>query len=834
MAKSRENKRGLRPGKLKSLGMFLGVSVLAGALLAGLAVPFAALAGVSATLVSESVDALPAYLDTPPEAMRTNIYLADGSYLATLYDENREVLETLDDISPLMRWAQVDIEDERFYEHGPMDLQGTLRALITNILGGNTQGGSSITQQYVKLVRIEQAMANEDPEEVAAVQAPTLQRKIEEMRYAIAIERRFTKDEILLRYLNIAYYGDQAYGVEAAALHYFNVHAADLNLAQAAMLAGIVQNPTYNPVAYPEEAEAKRDLVLDAMLRLGHVEQGIEDGLIIVPGCEDQETPEGIAACTAATAGFSTRQLAEKAVAAAKETHFDPAGMGTSTGGCVGTRYPIVCSYIEAMLYKDTFFGDTAEARERNVKRGGYEVYTTIHPDWQDQAQAAVSEWAAPTDPVIVTVNEVRPGTGEIWAMAQNRYALGTNVDAGETFWNYSVGLDAGGYIGFQAGSTFKLFTVAAALEQGFPPSYKINSPATITLSNKSMTDCDGNVNSIPIVGGWRVQGGRGTINMYEAAAFSVNTYFAQLVIRVGACAAARMAAAAGVKLGNGTDIVYGASSAQLAEMQAAGEDTTGYTGYWDKPSFTLGVAEVTPLSLAAAYGTFGARGKACTPSIISRIENRDGMVVKDYNLGVDNCVENAIDPEVADGVNAVFKYVTTNGVVGGIGFGDRDQASKTGTTETADQIWIMSYTPEISVSVMVAVDKDPRWDWFWDPRGDNLVGVTLPSGRYMNGTSISDPPTIFKWAVWPMIYQLPATPFVAPSAQILRGTPITVPSLSGTEAEVKQRLEDAGFSITRDETYSDLPEGDYVSTTCEPYRGGLCTMYYSKGERPS
>ncbi|MDR0989753.1 MAG: transglycosylase domain-containing protein, partial [Propionibacteriaceae bacterium] len=129
----------------KSMLMFLGLSILAGALMAGLAVPLAALAGVTGTVVSDSIDSLPAYLDTPPEAMRTTIYLADGSELARLYDENREVLSSLDEISPLMRQAQIDIEDERFYDHGAMDLKGTFRAFLSNIVGGATQGGSSIT-----------------------------------------------------------------------------------------------------------------------------------------------------------------------------------------------------------------------------------------------------------------------------------------------------------------------------------------------------------------------------------------------------------------------------------------------------------------------------------------------------------------------------------------------------------------------------------------------------------------------------------------------------------------------------------------------------------------
>jgi len=859
--------------------MFLGVSVLAGALVAGLAVPFAALAGVSGVVISDSVDSLPAYLDTKPEAMRTTIYLSDGSELAKLYDENREILPSLDSVSVIMRQAQIDIEDSRFYEHGAMDLKGTLRAFLSNAAGGETQGGSSITQQYVKQVRIEQAIAQDDAAAAKAVQAPTLSRKIEEMRYAIAIEKRFTKDEILLRYLNIVFYGHGAYGVEAAAMHYFGVHAKDLNLVQSAMLAGLVQNPNLNPKDYPEEAIARRNVVLDAMLKQGSVEKFLADGTIVFPGCETTTTPEGQAACDQAKAGRTNSQLAQAVVAQAKATGFDDTAMKVAPSGCVGVThngvdYSNVCHFIEQSLYQDPSFGATRAARESAVKRGGFEVYTTIRPEFQDAAQAGINVFSVPTDPVITTINEVQPGTGAIWAMAQNRpYGLDPLGDNSETSYIYSASKEYGGVPGYQAGSTFKSFTALAAIDQGIPPSYKINSPSSMDLSNRRFTDCDGHPNALPVTGGWKVSGGMGNINMYQAAGNSVNTYFAQLILQTGPCAAARMAKAMGVERGNGADLVTGdpqklaeldatiatedaagkaaeaagdpATAAQhYANENAAVEERPAWEGFADKPSFTLGVADVTPLSMAGAFATYGARGKACTPSIVSEIKNKDGQTVKNYNLGTDNCRDSGVRPEVIDGLNDVLKYVTTSGLGSNIRMDwDRDQGTKTGTTEYNDNVWSVTYTPEIAISCNVSSDTGKKGLPFWDTNGDgridkaaregSLMYRTLPSGRYMQGWSYTEPPVIINAALAPVKDLIPKTPFTRPTAEILRGTPSAAPDTKGSPDEVQQRLQAAGYTIVQSSVYNPAPSGTYLSTTCEQYRGGTCTMIYSKGPRP-
>ncbi|MDR0417685.1 MAG: penicillin-binding protein [Propionibacteriaceae bacterium] len=764
--------------KLRSLMLFFCASVLAGLLVAGLFVPFAALTGVTSTVVSDSFDTLPAELETPPDAVRTTVYLnadrdGDGQLdrLAQFYDENRIVLDSLDQIAPIMRQAQVDIEDERFFEHGPMDLRGTLRALISNLGGGETQGGSSLTQQYVKLVRVEAAVARDDQEAVQAVQATTLARKIEEMRYAIAIEERYSKDEILRRYLNIAYYGDGAYGVEAAAMHYFGIHAADLDLPQAAMLAGLVQNPSLDPIHYLEEALERRGLVLAALLRNGHI----------------------------------TAEEAE----AANATPFDPSRVQNAANGCVGTEYPFICEYVYRSLLDDSNFGVTSEERERNVKRGGYEVYTTIDPRVQDLAQQAVSKHAAPTDPVIIGIAEVKPGTGEILAMAQSRPVMGGNIEAGETAYNYEVSQKYGDYNGFQAGSTWKAFTAAAAMDMGIPPTKQFNAQHRMVFTNPAFPDCDGNMTRGT---DWTVVNAStdGQMNMYRAAEQSVNTYFAQLVLSIGPCATAKMAAAAGAELATGSNLVE---------------------EFWYKPSVTLGAPETTALSMANAYATFGARGKYCAPLIIREIRTQDGETVPQPVPGQDNC-QQTIRPEVADGINRVLRGVVRQGLAYRTNVDGRDQGGKTGTSEANDNVWTVAYTPEISGAAHVSRDPNPRWADFWNARGNSVTGLRLPSGIYVTGTSDTTPAQIWRDAIGPLLAELPATPFTAPIDEILRGKPIKVPSLSGSAKEVEDRLRAAGFTITRTDAFDSKPNGTYLRTSCEPYVGGLCTMYYSKGPR--
>ena len=224
--------------KLYSLLMFLVVSVLGGVLTAGVFVPAAGFTAELARSSATLMEKLPQDLETPPQPEGSTVLMKDGSVLTNFYDENR-VYVPLSEISDIMQKAQLAIEDSRFYEHGAMDLRGTLRAVVRT-LGGSKQGASTITQQYVKMVLLNQAVESKDPDQVKAAYERTVGDKVLELRYALALEDRLTKDEILERYLNMSYAGAYA---EAVARIYFQHVGQEADLPQAAMLAGLFATP---------------------------------------------------------------------------------------------------------------------------------------------------------------------------------------------------------------------------------------------------------------------------------------------------------------------------------------------------------------------------------------------------------------------------------------------------------------------------------------------------------------------------------------------------------------------------------------------------------------
>src|ERR1700742_4736250 len=216
---------------------FLGVCVLSGSMMAGILMPVVGTGAVAANRLAKDFQALPSDLSTVPPAQASVILAEDGTRIGSFYDENR-VDVPLDHIAPVMKQAILAIEDYRFYQHGGIDLEGTMRALVKNSSTGSGQGGSTLTQQYVKNLLIQ--LANGDPDKIAAAHEHTVTRKLRELKYALEIEKKLTKDQILDNYLNISYFGAGAYGIEAASRRYFSKSSNNLTLTEAAMIAGIV------------------------------------------------------------------------------------------------------------------------------------------------------------------------------------------------------------------------------------------------------------------------------------------------------------------------------------------------------------------------------------------------------------------------------------------------------------------------------------------------------------------------------------------------------------------------------------------------------------------
>ncbi len=619
---------------LTHLGVMVVVSAILGVVVSGLAIPFAGVLGFAASNTADGIDNLPQELETDALPQKTTIVDAQGNTIATIFDENR-ITVSLDQIDRRMVKALVSIEDYRFYEHGALDFKGTMRALFTNAAaGGVVQGGSTLTQQLVKQTLLSQASS---PEEKAAVTDDTIARKLKELRYAIALENRHSKDWILERYLNVVYFGDGAYGVQAAARHYFDVNAKQLNLNQSAILAGLVQNPSaYDPTDYPDRTIVRRNVVLDRMAELGVIAQAKADKL----------KKRGL--------GLDTQP---------------------SNNGCVNSQAPFFCAYVIEYLQKDPQLGRNLEERNRLLYSGGLTIQTTINLDYQKAADDSVSARVFRNDQAIGALAMIEPGSGEVRALAQSR-PMGRNKDDGYTFLNYTVPSQYGDSNGFQAGSTFKPFVLASALEQYVPLSQTFNSPEVMTFDGADFANCPGEP---PFAGTFDVKNSTtsGYKNLYSGTRESVNTFYLQLERETGVCKPFELAKAMGVQL----------------------DDPTGKRGQPERiPIFTLGVADVSPLEMAEAYATFAARGLHCDARPVTQISDASGNVLKTY---AKQC-QQVMQQSTADAVSDVLRGVIEGGFASAQTLA-QPAAGKTGTTSSSQSVWFVGYTPNMAAAAMIA-----------------------------------------------------------------------------------------------------------------------------------
>lgn len=733
--------------KLYSILMFFLVSLLGGVLVAGLLVPTAGVAAELAKLGATAVQAIPREVETPPPAEGSKVLMADGTVLTNFYDENR-VYVPLSEISPAMRQAQISIEDQRFYEHGALDLKGTLRALIRTS-SGNLQGGSTLTQQYIKLALIDKAIADNDKEALAAAYERTFARKLLELRYAIALEDKLSKDEILERYLNLSYYGAGAYGVEAAARRYFSTTAKDLTLAQSAMLAGLVRNPaTTDPINHEKIALERRNNVLDVMRGQGVITQ--------------------------------------EEYAAARDEGFDRSLVTVTRHGCVSSEFPHLCSVVEKTLEQMPSLGPDKETRRSLLNRGGLTIQTEIDPRTQRAAQEAVSNYVHATDPVIGVMVMIEPGTGLIKGVAQSRDEIGT--EPGQTFWNYAMEPNLGGAEGYFGGSTYKVFTLAAAVAKGFPTSRSYEAPKSRNWQGERFRTCGGSIRLNEPDGEWDVTnaGGGGTFDMYSGAKHSVNNYFVALLQDTGICETTQMAEKLGLKLSNTTF------------------DKAQY------PAFTLGAAESSPISLANAYATLAARGLRCDPIILKSAVGKDG---RNYEVPSANC-QQVISQEVADTVNDIMRGPFNGGTASSANIPGYNIAGKTGTDTGAPTIWTVGYTPQLAGAAMITVDKQADRYKHINPERRSLVGAPIRSGSgRLRGSSGGEAGAgIWKPAMAVALQGLERGNFVRPPSSASTGEIVDVPSCSGMGLdECRDLLRGEGFGTTVVRVENSRSEGTFL-----------------------
>ncbi|GAA3082544.1 penicillin-binding protein [Streptosporangium carneum] len=625
----------MRRGLSACLAGLTACGVLCGLLVAAAALPVVGGAGITTNRVARTFVDLPPSPREDPLPERTVLLDRNGRQFAQFYTENRKIVK-LDQVAPVMREAIVAIEDSRFYEHAGLDVKGTLRALVTNTqAGGVRQGGSSLTQQLVKNILVEGA---ETEAERDRAREPSIRRKITELRYALAMEKKYSKAEILERYLNIAYFGAGAFGVEAAAQRFFSVSASELTLRQAATLAGAVRTPyATDPSLGPQRRQRlreRRDIVLDRMAQLGNIP-----------------------------------------VAQAEAVKREPLNirLKPEPGGCAGSAYPYFCLYVHRELVNNPAFGHNRAARERLLARGGVVLRTTLDPRAQRAAQRAISSRVSQEDTEVAAEAMVEPGTGRIVAMAASkRYGRnsGDHRNGPSTTYNLPADVAHGGGQGFQAGSTFKVFTLATALGRGWRFDDGFMTPGRFVPSS-GYFDCHGHRVNAPNAEIFNAsgEGSGGPQSISTGTWKSVNIFYMMLERRVGLCQVVRTAKALGVTRADGTPL-------------------------HEVPTFTLGVNEMDPVTVAAAFAAFGARGRYCRPMAIVDMVERDGTRV----AVPPSCVQ-AIERGVADAVNHVLSGVFTRGTMTGQDIG-RDAAGKTGTNNGYTSAWFAGYTPDLAAAV--------------------------------------------------------------------------------------------------------------------------------------
>jgi 1A family penicillin-binding protein len=651
-------------------------------------------------------------------AQTTKIYSADGVLLANLYLENRQVVE-LEQISPHLLHAVVAVEDERFYKHKGVDFIGLARALVTNALTGRREGASTLTQQFVRNT----VLADERFE-------ISLKRKAREAYLALQLERQHTKDEILAMYLNTVYFGEGAYGAESAARTFFNKHASELTIAEAALLAGLPQAPSrLDPYDNPEAAVARRQWVLAKMHEQGYISS------------------------------------AEYEAAKVEDLHLERAPDIDEEGVYSA---PYFVAHVKKLLQNE--YGTSL------VFKGGLTVYTTLDTKMQTLAEKAVTSVMNQKGDPDTALVALDPKTGYVKALVGGR-------DWSRNKFNFATQARR------QPGSSFKMFTLVTALEEGMPPD-KIkldsSSPAVIPTGGRP----------------WKVSnaeggGGRGYITLRQATAGSVNTAFARLIKILGPEKVVKVAKRMGIE-----------------------SDIKPYL------SITLGSQEVTPLEMASAYGTLAADGVHYPHTSITKIVDAQGETIYEHKPKG----EQAISHSVAYAATNILKGVITSGTGRRAQIG-RPAAGKTGTTQDYRDAWFCGYTPDLVCVVWMGYTPERPMR---NVHGRKVFGGTFPAQiwhDFMIKALAKVPKKDFNPApppkyTWKKEWNLPSE---------------KVPNLVGmTQAAAIAALEDAHWEYEITSGYSDsIPAGRVASQSppggskADPSKT-VITIVISKGPDPN
>lgn len=629
-----------------------------GLVLSGMYIPlaFGIQKATNSSLVPQGTQSVDMELSKLPQ--QSKMYASDGkTLLATFYDQNRVVVP-LKDISEPMQKAVVAREDHRFLEHSGIDPQGVARAFVqTYIRHGSTQGGSTLTQQYVKNALMDQAIEANDPIAEYRAHEETVARKLREMLISVQLEKHHSKEEILQGYLNIAQFGVGTYGVEAAARRYFSKSAKDLTLGEAATIAAVTKNPTaYDPTRDPQESQKQRNIVLDQMQRYG----------------------------------FASAQdvAAAKKVPVSSMLHVSDTPVGCESAG----NAAFFCDYVMRTILNSDQFGKTAEQRRQLLYQGGLKIVTTLDKTAQDDAYESITHYDPVNDPsgIETMLTAVKPGTGEILAMVQNRNYSTTTNQGTSTSINYNVNQRWGGGSGFAIGSSFKIINLVAWMMAGRKISTPMANPTVFPIDS---FPCATKTHQV-----WYLHdttAGASYESPLQGFVMSHNTTQAHQAQIIGLCKIAD----AGTALGYQNAI----------RGQENIHDTM-------TPTMVIGTLSTSPLSMANVYATVGANGVHCNPIAIKSITNSAGKSIKVPSA---NCTQ-AIPKDIAQTAAFGLWRSAVQGVAQAAAVDGYKTFAKTGTNEQT-YISTGSVLPyEISVFTITGNAEYPR----------DMTGLTI-GGRY-------------------------------------------------------------------------------------------------------
>lgn len=615
---------------------------------------------------NDVLDEIPAELREEPISTPSRVYANDGeTVIATFYAGNREPV-AIEDISQPMQDAIIAIEDERFYEHSGTDVRAILRAAVNNLTTDSTEGGSTLTHQYVSLILLNADLL-QGSEELVMGGTTTLADRLNEARLAVSLEEEMTKEEILEGYLNLVLLGGRTYGVEAAAQYYWGISASELNIQQSATLAGMVQSPNgYNPEFSPEASQERRDVVLAAMLRNEFI--------------DDREY--------------------DQAIASELDLDIQP-----ERDGCIAADSgQYFCDYVQRLILSDETFGETPEEREHLLDRGGLSIRTTLDPTAQLEAEDQVLE-AVPVEETSgnrATILSVAPDTGDILTMAQSTVYDPDAEAPGHTTVNYNLDYADGESGGFAVGSTLKPFIAAAWIEEGGSMDDVVDASVTEYEYGENWTASCMPGGSVPLL----PDGEDDASDAWEPA--NVGDFERPMTIDYGlynSVNTATVATAYEMDLCAINDTIDRLGITYAQERPAPGEEgeTSGDIDFAGTPAAVLGAAEISPLTLATAYATFANDGVRCEPRAILEVTDAQG---NQYSVPETDC-EQVIDPDVVAQVNdTMINIAERNAASDNPPF---PMAGKTGTSGGSTNTWFLGSTEGVTTAAHVGRTDDNR-----------------------------------------------------------------------------------------------------------------------------